>query len=42
VKAGRKFEILAQNDLGEAVTASPIVANGTLYIRSYGHLFAFE
>ncbi len=42
VKAGRKFEILAQNDLGEPVTASPIVANGTLYLRSYGHLFAFE
>lgn len=41
VKAGREFELLDSIDLdGEAVTASPIVADGTLYVRSYDALYA--
>lgn len=43
VKAGREFELLASIDLGgEAVTASLIVANGTLYVRSYEALYAIR
>ncbi|MFN5851344.1 MAG: PQQ-binding-like beta-propeller repeat protein [Pirellulaceae bacterium] len=42
VKLGRQFEILAQNDLGEPVTASPIVAGGVLYIRTYQHVIAIR
>ena len=43
VKAGREFELLDSIDLdGEAVTASPIVADGTLYVRSYDALYAIR
>lgn len=42
VKAGRAFQLVASNDLGEPVTASPIVANGTLYIRTYNALYAIR
>lgn len=40
VKAGRKFEIVSSNNLGEATTASPVVSNGVLYLRSYEALYA--
>lgn len=43
VKAGRRMEIVASNNLGgEAITASPIVSNGTLYIRTYDALYAIR
>ena len=43
VKAGREFEIVASNEMGgEAITASPIVSNGTLYIRTYDALYAIK
>jgi len=43
VKADRDFELLDSIDLdGEAVTASPIVADGTLYLRSYDALYAIR
>jgi len=43
VKAGREFELLDSVDLGgEAVTASLVVANGTLYVRSYEALYAIR
>jgi len=43
VEAGREFELLDSIDLdGEAVTASPIVADGTLYVRSYEALYAIR
>ena len=40
VKAGRKFEVLARNDVGEPIMATPAIANGTLYVRTLGHLYA--
>ena len=40
VKAGRKFEIVASNSMGEVIAASPAIANGTLYLRSYQALYA--
>jgi outer membrane protein assembly factor BamB len=42
VKAGPKFEPVAQNKLGESLTASPAVSNGTLYIRTFDALWAIR
>lgn len=42
VKAGREFEIVAKNKFDEPITASPAVANGTLYIRTYDALYAIQ
>jgi outer membrane protein assembly factor BamB len=42
VKAGREFEILAQNNLGEPTTASLAVADGTLYVRTFDALYAIR
>ena len=43
VKAGRQFEIVATNEMdGEPITASPVVSNGVLYIRTYDALYAIR
>ena len=42
VKAGKDFEIVSTINMGEAITASAIVSNGTLYIRSYEALYAIR
>ncbi|MCA8997304.1 MAG: PQQ-like beta-propeller repeat protein, partial [Planctomycetaceae bacterium] len=42
IKAGPKFELVASNTLEEPITASPIVANGTLYLRTYDALYAIK
>jgi outer membrane protein assembly factor BamB len=39
IKAGPKFEVLAKNELGEGIVASPAVAHGQLFIRGEKHLF---
>jgi outer membrane protein assembly factor BamB len=39
VKAGKTFELLAKNELGERTLASYAVADGALYIRSETHLW---
>jgi hypothetical protein len=36
-----KLDVLARNDLGEEIFATPAVAEGTLYVRTSGHLWAF-
>jgi outer membrane protein assembly factor BamB len=41
LKAGAQWEILATNDLGEEVWATPAIAGGNLYIRTRGSLYAF-
>jgi len=41
VKAGRAFEVLGENKLGEDTTASPAIANNVLYIRTAKALYAF-
>ena len=41
VKAGKTFEVLAKNKLGEDTTASPAIANDVLYIRTAKALYAF-
>ena len=40
IRAGRAFEVLAHNSLGERVLASPAVSHGRLYVRSDRRLFA--
>jgi outer membrane protein assembly factor BamB len=39
VKAGRSFEVLARNDMGEPCMATPAIAGGTLFVRTTGHLY---
>lgn len=40
VKTGPKFELLAQNELGEDISSSPAVADGVLYLRTFAALYA--
>jgi outer membrane protein assembly factor BamB len=40
VKAGRQPEVLARNDIGERLIASPAISNGQLFIRGDDRLFA--
>jgi len=40
VEAGRTFRMLADVDLGEPVSASLVVADGVLYVRSHAALYA--
>ena len=42
VRAGREFEIVAQNDIGEPMSASPVIANGTIYLRTFEALWAIR
>ena len=42
LKAGDRFEVLAENDLGESIAATPALADGILYVRSARHLWAFR
>ena len=40
VQAGREFELLAANDMGETCMATPAIADGTLFVRTRQHLVA--
>ena len=42
VQAGKTFKMLAQNNLGDSITASPAFAEGTMYLRSFGSLWAIR
>jgi outer membrane protein assembly factor BamB len=42
IKAGDKMEVLAHSKLGDAIAASPAVAENTLYVRSTKALWAFR
>jgi outer membrane protein assembly factor BamB len=39
VRAGPKFEVLARNDVGESVVASPALSQGCLFLRGDRHLY---
>ncbi len=39
VKAGREFELLATNSLGERITASPAISGNELFYRTDSHVF---
>jgi outer membrane protein assembly factor BamB len=38
--AGEKFEVLARNPLGEKSHATPAIAGGRMFLRTWSHLFA--
>jgi outer membrane protein assembly factor BamB len=39
IQAGKEFKVLGTSDLKDTVYASPAVANGRLYIRTFGTLY---
>jgi outer membrane protein assembly factor BamB len=39
LRAGPTFELLAENDLGESIVASPAISDGEIFIRGEKHLF---
>jgi hypothetical protein len=41
-KPGKEFELLAQNSLEEPLSASPAIAGGRLYLRTFNALYAIE
>lgn len=41
-KAGREFELVAENKLGDGFNASPAVAGKSLIVRSKSHLYRIE
>ncbi|MBI3823312.1 MAG: PQQ-binding-like beta-propeller repeat protein [Planctomycetes bacterium] len=42
VRAGEKFELLADNKMGETIVASPAISNGQIFLRGEKHLFCVE
>jgi outer membrane protein assembly factor BamB len=40
VKAGPEFKLLAENKLPDDIAASPAIANGRIYLRGFGSLYA--
>jgi outer membrane protein assembly factor BamB len=39
VRSGRQPAVVARNDIGERLIASPAVSNGQIFLRSDGQLF---
>jgi hypothetical protein len=39
VQAGPEFRLLAANDMGEEIIASPAISDGDIFIRGARHLF---
>jgi outer membrane protein assembly factor BamB len=42
LRAGKTFELLAQNEMGERTFASYAAADGALYLRTEGHLYRIQ
>ena len=42
IRAGDALEVLARNDLGEPVHASPVAVGGQLLVRTATRLYSFE
>ena len=41
VRAGKDWELMASNDLGEPIFATPALADGHIYVRGQTSLFSF-
>ena len=39
VRSGREFEILAENEMGEPIVASPAISGGQIFLRGEKHLY---
>ena len=42
IKAGPQWEVLAVNDLGDSISASPTIADGAIFIRTNSKLYCFR
>ena len=42
VRAGPEYELLANNDLGEPIMATPAISGTTLFIRARDYLYAIS
>lgn len=42
LKAGKEFAVVAENEVGDAISSSPAISNGTIYLRSYDGLWAIR
>ena len=42
IGAGRALEVLARNDMGEPLMASPAISDGILFVRSGSGLYAIS
>ncbi len=42
LKHGPKYEVMATNDLGEPVDATPALVDNQILIRGANHLYCFE
>lgn len=42
LRAGRTFELLGTNEVGEAILTTPAVSAGTVVVRGVRHVFAFR
>ena len=40
IRAGRKFEHIATNSMGDLLMATPALSDGVMYVRSAASLFA--
>jgi hypothetical protein len=40
IKAGKKFDLLSINKMGERLMATPALSGGMMFIRGEKHLFA--
>ena len=39
LKAGREYVLIARNDIGEIVMATPAISDGLIVIRTFGHVY---
>jgi outer membrane protein assembly factor BamB len=42
VRAGKEFDLLSRNDMGEVCMATPAISEGTLFFRTRSHLIAIS
>ncbi len=42
MRAGRTFEMLAENSLGDGVFATPVIVGGRIYLRTLGNLYCIS
>jgi outer membrane protein assembly factor BamB len=40
VRAGPKYDFVGANQMGEVIMATPAISDGTIYVRTTGHLYA--
>jgi len=41
LKAGAQWEILAVNDLGDEIHATPALSGGRIYVRTHDSMYCF-